>query len=293
MTTISIIIPAYRAQGTLVRAVASVVAQSHAAWQLIVVSDDGFDYQNFLTAQGFSDPRFVFTSTGQVGAGCHRARNAGLPLITGEALTWLDADDAYTPDRLAGLLPLAHTYGAAADRLLCLNAQTGAPLFASDSAHVCATRGLSASPLPDSEAVVTLDLAEFLSLDQPLVPLIMRPFVQERLAGIELAEDVIANIRLLDQLPQIGWWQKPAYHYYIRTDSLAHSDTAGQAFDQAYADYEQRLETGDGFGLSDQARALARQGLMRKRALNQAFCAARQSDPALTFQAFLARQTAP
>ena len=75
-------------QETLLRAVASLKAQTHAAWQAVLVSDDGFDYAAFLAGLGFSDPRLVFTSTGRTGSGCHQARNAGLPLITGEALSW-------------------------------------------------------------------------------------------------------------------------------------------------------------------------------------------------------------
>ena len=296
MTTISIIIPAFHAQETLLRAIVSLKAQSHDAWQAIVVSDDGADYAAFLEGLGFSDPRVIHTSTGRVGSGCHRARNAGLPLMTGAALTWLDADDTFTSDRLERLLPLAEKYGAAADRLACLDAESGAPLFAprsatpvSSSALVWGTRGRSPPSLPASEAVIPLDLAAFLTLDQPLVPLIMRPFVQARLEGIELAEDVIANIRLLDQLPVLAWLQAELYHYFIRNGSLAHSEESGARFDAAYTDYLMRIEHGDGFGLSPQARALARDGLSRKRDLNRAFEAARQNAPDLTFQAFMAQ----
>ena len=273
MTSITIIIPAFHAQETLLRAMASLEAQSHGDWQAIVVSDDGVDYTAFLAGAGFADPRVIHTSTGRIGSGCHRARNAGLPLMAGEALTWLDADDTYAPDRLARLLPLAQHYGASADRLACLDAETGAALF---------------PRLSSSEAVIPLDLEKFLTLDQPLMPLIMRPFVQPRIEGIELAEDVIANIRLLDQLPVLAWLQAELYSYYIRKGSLAHSDESGARFDAAYADYLERLEHGDGLKLSPHARKFAIDGLSRKRALNQAFETARRLTPDLTFQSFMA-----
>jgi glycosyltransferase involved in cell wall biosynthesis len=277
MTTISIIIPAFHAHETLLRAVLSLTAQSHDAWQAIVVSDDEVDYKEVLAGQGFSDPRVLHTSTSLIGSGCHHARNCGLPLMAGEALTWLDADDAFAPDRLARLLPLAERYGAAADRLFCLDAETGEALFASQ---------------PPRAEVIALDLAAFLTLDQPLVPLMMRRYVQPRIAGVELAEDVIANIRLLDQLPVLAWLQSELYHYYIRKGSLAHSAESGARFDRAYTDFLNRLEHGDGFGLSQKSRTLAMAGLTRKRALNTAFEAARQTAPDLTFQAFMA-QLAP
>jgi hypothetical protein len=107
-----------------------------------------------------------------------------------------------------------------------------------------------------------------------------------------LAEDVIANIRLLDQLHVLAWLQSELYHYFIRKGSLAHSAESGARFDRAYAGFLNRLEHGDGFGLSQKSRPLAITGLTRKRALNTAFEAARQTDPDLTFQAFMA-QLAP
>ena len=295
MTCISIIIPAFKAQETVLRAMTSLTAQSHQKWQAIVVSDDGSDYQPFLQGAGFSDPRVLHTSTGRIGSGCHMARNAGLPLMTGEALTWLDADDAFAPDRLERLLPLAERYGAAADKLACLDADTGAALFPSRSKPAASSRafvgGARGSSHPAREDVIELDLAAFLTLDQPLVPLMMRRYVQPRIEGIEWAEDIIANIRLLDQLPCLAWLQTELYLYYIRHGSLAHSDVSGARFDTAYADYLARLQEGDGFGLSEHARQLAHAGFTRKRRLNQAFCEACLAQPDLTFQAFMAHQT--
>ena len=275
MTTISIIIPAFHAQETLLRAVASLKAQTYAAWQAVLVSDDGFDYAAFLAGLGFSDPRLVFTSTGRTGSGCHQARNAGLPLITGEALSWLDADDAYAPQRLERLWPLAKAHGAAADLLACLDAQTGERLF----------------PEPSDEGTVRLlDLEGFMQLDQPVIPLLMREFVEPRLEGVELAEDVVANIRLLDRLPALALLQAELYSYYIRRGSLAHSDQSGERFEAAYALYLARLQTGDGFGLTQKGRMIAIAGFARKQALNHAFETARKTNPALTFQAFVAQR---
>ena len=273
MSVVSVIIPAFRAEETVLRAVRSLKDQTHAAWQAILVSDDGSDYATFLAGCGFSDPRVVFTSTGRIGAGCHRARNAGLAQVTGEAVTGLDADDFYAPDRLARLLPLATRFGAAADRLLCVDADSLAPL---------------SDPLPDEDRVIALDLTGFLQLDQPLMPLVMRAFVAPRHDGIELAEDVIANACLIDRCRTLGWLQADLYSYCIRRGSLAHSDESGARFDAAYGAYLDRLDHGDGFGLTTPARMIVRDGLARKQALNQAFETARRKNPALTFQAFVA-----
>lgn len=273
MPVVSVIIPAFQAEATLLRAVVSLKEQTHAAWQAIIVSDDGTDYAAFLAGRGFADPRLIHTSTGRIGSGCHKARNAGLPLVAGDFVTGLDADDAFAPDRLARLLPLAQQHGAAADRLLCVDADSGTPL---------------ASPQTESTAVVMLDLAGFMQLDQPLMPLVQRAQSLPRIDGVELAEDVIANARLLDRSGTIAWLQADLYHYYIRHGSIAHADDSAAKFDAAYAAYLQRLETGDGFGLSAPARARVHAGLLRKQGLNQAFATARRARPDLTFQTFVA-----
>jgi len=271
MTT-SVIIPAYRTQDCLVRALASLRAQTLTDWQAVIVSDDGFDYRALVEAAGMLDGRLVFVSTGRIGSGCHHARNVGLGAISGDAVSWLDADDEWLPQRLETLLPLARHYGAAADLLQCVDEQTG-------------------QPLPQSQDLETglqhLDLAAFMRLDQPLVPLFLREHVQERIEGAEMAEDVLANIRLIDRIGTLPLVPRQLYRYYIRASSLAHSKQAEDRFDQAYADYMARLDHGDGFGLGPASRVAALAGFARKRTLNQAYAEARRARPALTFQDFV------
>ena len=62
---VSIITPAYRAARTLARPVRSVLAQTHADWELIIVADDGEDYEHRLAAEGLRDRRLRFVTTGR------------------------------------------------------------------------------------------------------------------------------------------------------------------------------------------------------------------------------------
>ena len=114
---VSVIIPAFRAQGTIARAVASLLAQSFRDWEAVVVSDDGVDYRALLEAAGIVDSRLTFTGTGRVGSGAPAARNAGLRCAGMPLIAPLDADDRFEPDRLARLVPLAVAQGAAADNV--------------------------------------------------------------------------------------------------------------------------------------------------------------------------------
>ena len=93
MALVSILTPAYKAEKMIARAVRSVLAQTYADWEMLIVSDDAQDYQAILAAEGFTDARLRFASTGAVGSGPSRGRNIGLAMSKGEYITTLDADD--------------------------------------------------------------------------------------------------------------------------------------------------------------------------------------------------------
>ena len=89
---ISIIMPAYRAEATIAGAVESVRAQTFTDWRLIVVADDGADYEALLGRSGLADSRFVFLDSGSVGSGASRARNVGLAAVPTRYAALLDAE---------------------------------------------------------------------------------------------------------------------------------------------------------------------------------------------------------
>jgi len=101
---ISIVMPAYRAEATIAGAVESVLAQSYGDWRLIVVADDGADYEALLGRAGIADSRLVFIASGGVGSGASRTRNAGLDAVTTRYGALLDADDRLKPAKLARLM---------------------------------------------------------------------------------------------------------------------------------------------------------------------------------------------
>ncbi len=112
---VSIIIPAYRAESTIALAVQSLLAQTYSNWEAAIASDDTVDYLSLLSDQGISDRRLKQTFTGSSGNGEAVARNAAIEISTGQAIANFDADDAYEPNRLAELVPLAMEYGAEID----------------------------------------------------------------------------------------------------------------------------------------------------------------------------------
>jgi glycosyltransferase involved in cell wall biosynthesis len=98
--TVAVITPAWRAQDTIVTTVQSVLTQTHAAWELWLVADDGFDYEAFLAASGITDPRFRFLSSGGTGRGASNTRNVALDQNTAPYAAILEADYRLKPRKL-------------------------------------------------------------------------------------------------------------------------------------------------------------------------------------------------
>lgn len=98
--TVAIITPAWRAQDTIATTVRSVLAQTHADWQLWLVADDGADYEAFLATSGIRDRRIRFLSSGGNGLGASTTRNVALDRIDAPFAAILDADDRLNPQKL-------------------------------------------------------------------------------------------------------------------------------------------------------------------------------------------------
>lgn len=103
MPKLSVIIPSYNHAAFIGQAVESVLAQSAADLELIVIDDGSSDNSLERLAQ-FADPRLtVFEQSNQ---GAHAAINRGLAQAKGDYLAILNSDDVYHPQRLARLTAL-------------------------------------------------------------------------------------------------------------------------------------------------------------------------------------------
>jgi glycosyltransferase involved in cell wall biosynthesis len=92
----SVIIPNFNNGITLSRAIESVLAQTFAAHEIIVV-DDGSTDDSRAVAESYGERVRYFWQNNQ---GVSAARNYGVEMATGDWLAFLDADDEYYPNRL-------------------------------------------------------------------------------------------------------------------------------------------------------------------------------------------------
>jgi glycosyltransferase involved in cell wall biosynthesis len=109
----------------LPRAIASVVAQTDVAFELIVVDDASSDRTApYLAA--LSDPR-IRVITAQTNLGPSGARNRGLEAARAPVVAFLDSDDTYRPRRLAAPLAALRDPGVVAVLSSALKHDRGVP----------------------------------------------------------------------------------------------------------------------------------------------------------------------
>jgi glycosyltransferase involved in cell wall biosynthesis len=114
--SIGVVIPARNAAPFIADALASLLRQTRADWQAVVV-DDGSTDDTAAVAARCTDPRIRLLR--QPPAGVSAARNAGVAALAADRLLFLDADDWLAPDAierldaaLAGSAQAVAVYGA-------------------------------------------------------------------------------------------------------------------------------------------------------------------------------------
>ncbi|MEP0885156.1 glycosyltransferase [Trichocoleus sp. ST-U3] len=101
MPLISVIIPVYNGEKTLQETIESVLNQTLTDFELIVINDGSQD-ATLEIVERIQDPRlkaFSYANAGQA-----TSRNRGISHACGEYISFIDADDLWTPDKLEAQL---------------------------------------------------------------------------------------------------------------------------------------------------------------------------------------------
>ncbi|MDJ0701850.1 MAG: glycosyltransferase [Leptolyngbyaceae cyanobacterium MO_188.B28] len=97
MATISVIIPVFNGERTIQETVESVLNQTFSDFELIIINDGSQD-KTLTIVQEFNDSRISIFS--YQNAGLAASRNRGIENATGEYISFIDADDLWTSDKL-------------------------------------------------------------------------------------------------------------------------------------------------------------------------------------------------
>jgi teichuronic acid biosynthesis glycosyltransferase TuaG len=97
---VSVVMPAYNAENGISESIYSVIAQSFANWELIIVDDCSPDTTaEIVSGWVQQDPRIHLIRMHQ-NSGPAKARNVGITQASGRFIAFLDSDDRWLPDKL-------------------------------------------------------------------------------------------------------------------------------------------------------------------------------------------------
>lgn len=265
---VSVIIPAYRAERTLNRALGSILTcgLSPDVVEIVIASDDGHDYRRTLRP---GPQRIVAAPIGAVRTGPGEARNRALAVAQGHFIAFLDADDSWEPGFLSALLPLARRQGAAFARTVVLD-QDG--------------RELLRLP-PQAEDLTLAHLGQTGASYHPLMARrLARPFT--RLP----AQDVRHAAELLARLGGTAPLGRAFYQLHMSPGSVTADPDFAAKVDAAYVAHVEDILAGAG-DIEDRMRPAVAQVFRDKARLNAAYVAA--GEEAGSFYHFMAGRLSP
>lgn len=110
---ITVAIPFFNEQRFLAAAVGAVQAQTERSWELLLVDDGSTDGSSHLAeelASADEDRIFVIRHNGGSNRGLPASRNLAIDRARGEFMCFLDADDEWSPHKLAAQLEMFKTH---------------------------------------------------------------------------------------------------------------------------------------------------------------------------------------
>jgi len=275
--TATIIIPVHNGEAFLPRALRSLLTQTVQDFEVLVVSDDGFDYLPLAQSVMGARVRHVFTPDARSGPAI--ARETGIASSDTRVVGFLDVDDEYAPRRLERLLPLAIEYGAASSNLFGIDDATRMPINESCPDGMPPGGSLKAKHIP--------------WLGGPLAPIVRRDCLPS-FPDMWLFEDVFFLLRVVTRIggamplilePDAG------YRYLIQKQSLSQGPDKDDLVTRHYEDIiRQSKNGGDLFdGISQEARDAFHASFTLKAVRSAAYDAAKLAEPDLDFQKFSPR----
>ena len=97
MAKVSVVLPVFNVERYVTASIQSVLAQTYADFELVIVDDSSTD-SSLRLCQQFTDPRIRIIQ--QKNRGLAGARNSGIRHAKGEYIALLDSDDLFAPEKL-------------------------------------------------------------------------------------------------------------------------------------------------------------------------------------------------
>ena len=214
---VSVVMPVYNGASTLKNAVESVLSQTFSNFELIICNDASTDETGDILAD-FADNRIrILHNTSNIGAGPSRDR--AIDMARGKWFAVIDADDAWSPERLETLLKESNEsrdFMIFDNILRCHDTTSGmVPWNVLRSKRAFGGDGINTVDVPVECFVIQKRL-----LIKPLIPLNYVKQFKVRHGFQRFAEDTEFFLQLLAYGLQLRYVPRPMYYYRITPGSM-------------------------------------------------------------------------
>lgn len=97
---VSVIMPAYNSEAFISESIKSVLQQSYANWELLIIDDASSDATKKIIQKFFSEDGRIQLLQNDINLGTHHSRNKGIKAASGNFIAFLDADDRWKAEKL-------------------------------------------------------------------------------------------------------------------------------------------------------------------------------------------------
>ena len=220
---ISIIIPVFNVRPYLEKALESVIRQTYSHLEIIVIDDGSTDGSGVICDE-FAKRDERIKVVHQQNRGLSSARNAGLDIMNGEAVAFLDPDDSYHPDYIKVMAEAMENENA--DIVVCKYTVHDADKSLIRTRKETAHPSIKAGTYRRTEALQALVDG---TINGAVWNKLYRNGLGEniRFPNGHNYEDIDATLKVFDICSSVVVLNQPLYHYLKRPGSI--TDTVSEA----------------------------------------------------------------
>ena len=233
MPQISVIVPAYKVEKYLEQCLESILNQTFADFELILV-DDGSPDRCGEICDEYADRYDFITVIHKENGGLSSARNAGLPYARSEWISFVDSDDVIHPEYLRLLFQSASQCGAGMAVCNCVQAKSVPETFYRTPSEAYSERTIS------EESLYELYNSKQRSY-WTVVPTLVKKQIVERHPFTEgrIYEDNAVSVAWLCEAEKAAFLEAPLYFYYVNPEGIVNEAFSLKKLDFLWALQEQ------------------------------------------------------
>ena len=223
---ISLIIPCYNAESTIIKCLTSVISQNYQSLEIIIIDDGSTDRTSEIIADfQKKDGRIILYQ--QINSGVSKARNKGIELASGEYICFVDSDD-WVENDYCSILHQTIIENSADLSIAEAFIEDGTQNQNTANKQTCNGSVVSYN----KHTALKLLLEDKVIQSHPWAKLYKSSLLKNILfpENLEAFEDYFIMFRVFDRAEKIVKINKQIYHYVQFSNSLSHNLTPKRAY---------------------------------------------------------------